>query len=115
MFSVTMSVLTVVVLCLLRLLVAVFVPSAIIGTGSFNDDLGAARSAGFVTAALTVVVNSDARSLLFRLSASVANGCSIFHGVKLLSEVGVGVGYLDTHWLRAAMISFEDIALLHVH
>jgi hypothetical protein len=115
---VAVSVLTVVVVipALARLLLPVLVSSAVVvSEASFDDNFGTAGSMGFIVAAITAIVDSDARSLLFFLSTSMTNGSRFFQDKQLFSEVGVCVGNLDLGGLLETSVSFVHLSVLHVH
>lgn len=112
------SVLAVVVVIpgLTRLLLPILVsPAVVVSDTSFNDNFGTAGSVGLVVAAVAAIVDSDARSLFFFLSASMTDGCRFFQDEQLLSEIGVCVRNLDLRRLLEASVPFEDLAVLHVH
>lgn len=118
MFLVAVSMLTVVVVIpvLTRLLLPILVsPAVVVSAASFNDDFGTAGPVGLVVAATAVIVDSDARSLLFFLTTSVTNGSRFFQDKQLFSKVCVCVRNLDLRGLLEASVPFKDLAVLHVH
>lgn len=98
-----------------RLLLAVPVSSrVIIPASSFNDDFGTAGFVGFIVAAIAVIVNSDTRSSLVFLSASMTNGCRLFQDAQLFSEICVCVWNLDLRRSSEMGVSLKNLALVHV-
>lgn len=114
MFSVAVSVL-IMISALARLLLTVPVsPMVVVSASCLNDDFGAAGSVRFIVAAIAIIVNSDTRSLLLVLSASMTDGGRFFQNTKLFPEVGVCVRDFNLRRSPKTGISFEDLALLHV-